>query len=680
MTSHPRPETVARLYDRLPRVYRVRDEQGDGALRQLVEVIAGQIEVLAESIDQSYDDHFIETAADWVVPYIGDLIGYRPLSDAAAGILAPRAEVANTIAYRRRKGTAAMLEQLAVDVTGWKARAVEFFEHLSVTQFMNHVRPGRGGPPDLRPPAPLEWIAADAGAFDETAHIADVRRVATGTGRYNLPNVGIFLWRLAALRMARVPVVADGASTRRFRFHPLGIDQPLFAVARAEDEITHIAQPLDVPLPMSRRFLAANLDALYGKDRSVLVGLPGEASPPTVKVCDLSDVAGDWAHAPAPGSGTVAIDPVLGRVYFPDPVPGGGTAISTYTYGSAFDIGGGGYGRDPAATDGPVQTVTAGGDLAAALGMVTGGGAVEIADNWRYPLSGSPTLTVAANADQTVVLRSADRCRPLLDLSSGPVMLAPGERGIVILDGLLVSGGPLVLDAATDVEVRTVILRHCTLVPGLTRTPDNQPVSPASPSLVVRNPFAIVVVERCVLGPIAAVDGATVTLTDSIVDASSPAGIAYDDGSATTAGAALTLDQCTVVGRMHASELSASNSILYAERPDADPWPAPVRATRRQVGCVRFSYVPDGSRTARPYRCQPAGSTVRPAFTSLRYGDPGYAQLRPACPDQIRRGADNESEMGAGNYQYAPQREANLRQRLDEYLRFGLEAGIFYAT
>jgi hypothetical protein len=29
---------------------------------------------------------------------------------------------------------------------------------------------------------------------------------------------------------------------------------------------------------------------------------------------------------------------------------------------------------------------------------------------------------------------------------------------------------------------------------------------------------------------------------------------------------------------------------------------------------------------------------------------------------------------------YQPQREANLRVRLNEYLRFGLEAGVFYVS
>ena len=71
---------------------------------------------------------------------------------------------------------------------------------------------------------------------------------------------------------------------------------------------------------------------------------------------------------------------------------------------------------------------------------------------------------------------------------------------------------------------------------------------------------------------------------------------------------------------------------------------------------------------------------VRPAFTTLRYGQPGYCQLGSYCPREIRAGAEDESEMGAFHDVFAPQRESNLKIRLQEYLRFGLEAGIFYAT
>jgi hypothetical protein len=82
--------------------------------------------------------------------------------------------------------------------------------------------------------------------------------------------------------------------------------------------------------------------------------------------------------------------------------------------------------------------------------------------------------------------------------------------------------------------------------------------------------------------------------------------------------------------------------------------------------------------------CQPAkpedATRVRPVFTSLRYGDAAYCQLSPACAVEITTGADDQVEMGAFHNLYQPRREANLRAALHEYLRFGLEAGIFYAS
>jgi len=135
---------------------------------------------------------------------------------------------------------------------------------------------------------------------------------------------------------------------------------------------------------------------------------------------------------------------------------------------------------------------------------------------------------------------------------------------------------------------------------------------------------------------------------------------------------------------VHASEITlASNTIFVSALATAgETWKAPVWADRKQSGCMRFSYVPAGSRTPRRYRCQPedGGPPVRPHFSSLRFGDPAYCQLLQATPDAIRRGADDESEMGVLHGLYQPQRETNLRVRLDEYLRFGLEAGIFYAS
>jgi hypothetical protein len=69
-----------------------------------------------------------------------------------------------------------------------------------------------------------------------------------------------------------------------------------------------------------------------------------------------------------------------------------------------------------------------------------------------------------------------------------------------------------------------------------------------------------------------------------------------------------------------------------------------------------------------------------PLFESLRYGDTGYAKLLAQTDNSIRRGADDGGEMGAFHFVMAPQRETDLRVRLQEYMPVGLEFGIFYDT
>src|SRR4029077_19656737 len=114
-----------RLYALLPAIHRMRDAERGYPLKALLQIIAEQVNVVEDDITQLYENWFIETADDWAVPYLGDLVGYRPVAEAGppAGpgcatsrVLIPRREVANLIAFRRRKGTLALLERLANDV------------------------------------------------------------------------------------------------------------------------------------------------------------------------------------------------------------------------------------------------------------------------------------------------------------------------------------------------------------------------------------------------------------------------------------------------------------------------------------------------------------------------------------------------------------------------------------
>ncbi len=69
------------LYDLIPVVYRLRDADQGYPLQALLRVIAEQAGVVEQDIAHLYENWFIETCDDWVVPYIGALVGYTPVSN-----------------------------------------------------------------------------------------------------------------------------------------------------------------------------------------------------------------------------------------------------------------------------------------------------------------------------------------------------------------------------------------------------------------------------------------------------------------------------------------------------------------------------------------------------------------------------------------------------------------------
>ncbi len=681
--------TVERLYALLPAIHRIRDAEQGFPLRALITVIAEQVAAMEENLEQLYDDQFIETCAPWVAPYIGDLIGYRSLHGVAPKIASPRADVANTIRYRRRKGTATMLEQLARDVTDWPARAVEFFQLLGWTQHMSHIRAYAHYAPDLRNIEQLNWRDT---AFDSIAHTVDVRHINADAARHNIPNIGLTLWRVRAFPLTRSPAVEDpdiGAGLR-FRFNPLGVDMALYNTPETEEEISHLAEPRNVPLPLARRWLKTHLNDYYGPDKSLWLELDG--NPPQliasnkIRVCDLSDTkdgSGNviaWAHQPAAGSGLVAIDPVLGRIAFAE-TPSSEPLVS-FHYGFTTAIGGGEYERsDPASPVLPVQDVQGGAVLQPELNALQNGGTLEVKDSRRYVET--PTITV--NAGKTVVMRAINGARPLL-VANGDIVLDLAADAKLILDGWVIQSGTLTMPAFADTQPRHVILRDCTLVPGA-RTHNNGSSPQADDAgLVIHHAFAKIELERCITAPLHIAEDAEISLCNCIVDATAEDLIAYRaPGTDTLApGSSITMKSCTLIGKIHTQQLVLVSNCLFmaALSSGGDVWKAPLWVERRQQGCVRFSYVSPGSRTPRRYHCQPEedDQQTRPHFTSLHYGDAGYCQLRQVTSNKIRRGADDESEMGVLHDLYQPQRETNLQIRLEEYLRFGLEAGLIYGS
>jgi hypothetical protein len=545
---------------------------------------------------------------------------------------------------------------------------------LAVTQCLNHLRPSNPGSPDLRVWQSLELLGT---AFDSLSHTADVRGITNGGGRHNIANVGIFLWRLPSYTVDHSP--AFKVDDLRYLFSPLGNNMPLSNQPGGAAS----AGPTSVPGPIGRRDLSENLASYYGPGKSL--SIDGVTDPAEIVVCDLSDNISpsvtSWAHTPP--AGKIAVDPVLGRIAFaaaPATPP-----VVSFHYAFSGDFGGGQYDRSSSINlqlQPVVQVPSSQPTIEAAIAAVGKGGVVEVVGSGRY----SEALTIQVQAaGASLELRAANQSRPVLQ-PTGDLQISAENQSEVTLNGLLIIGGSLRVVASGDKQtLRRLRLVHCTLVPGLSLATDGTPKQPTSPSVIVETANTIVEIDHCIVGGLQIVNGASVQITNSIVDATQPSGTAYAGLDGISAGAPLQIQNSTVIGKVRTLIMNlASNTIFVASFAQSDTWAAPVLADRRQTGCLRFCYVPPTARVPRRFQCQPATGTdpnaVSPIFTSLRYGDSGYCQLSQRCPVQISQGADDGSEMGVFHDLYQEQRASNLRQHLDEYLRFGLEAGLFYAS
>ena len=304
------PITPDSLYQLLPSIHRLRDE--GGALRELCEILAREARIIEDDVFRLAESGFIETCPDWLVPYLGDLLGVTGLDSLEMGsVLSGRAEVADVLAWRRRKGTAAVLERIARAVTGWPGKAVEFFQTLAVTQHLSHTRPHGRWTADVRSG---DRMALVDGPFDPTPHTVDVRRIEPRRGRHGIPHVGLFLWRLEAypVELATARPRQAGVDDGRYTVSPLGLPLPLYARGDSWDVDTRV-ENRHVPAPLGRRELHARLDAHVGASFALHEGSPGNWDPiaaERVVACDLTD----WDR-PLP-DGRIAVDPVLGRIAF----------------------------------------------------------------------------------------------------------------------------------------------------------------------------------------------------------------------------------------------------------------------------------------------------------------------------------------------------------------------------
>ena len=355
-----------RLYNLLPAIYRIRDETQNGSLRALLGIIEQELEIIETDIENLYENWFIETCDEWVIPYIGDLLAVNLYTEQSRTYgQERRAYIANTLAYRRRKGTAPILEQLITDITGWRSRVVEYFKLVGTTQNLNNLQTEKVFA-NLRQTSQIERLGTP---FEESvSHTVEIRNISNQNGKYNIANIGIFLWRLKSYPMNKVtahPIkIANSPHQGRFyTFHPLGIDIPLFNQPQTENEINILATETNLPTPLRRLILAAEIEArrqlitegknplgngYFGDNPVLQIFLNHQSiSPECIMIDDLSE----WHISSIRKNDEikdfpiqVKVDPELGRLIVLGESTPQAVEVS-YSYAFSGEIGGGSYDR-----------------------------------------------------------------------------------------------------------------------------------------------------------------------------------------------------------------------------------------------------------------------------------------------------------------------------------------------
>lgn len=642
------------LFELVPELYRKHDEAQGHPLRALLRVLAQQANILEDDLDALYDDWFIETCRAQLIPYLGELVGYRASedvpecgrADAFEGrlrdrVITPRREVARAVALRRRKGTLPALEELARDTTAWPARAVEFRRLLALAQNVRHVHLARGGTTEVRDARALERLG---GPFETQAHAIDVRNAEAerAPGRYAIASLGLFVWRIPGFevnasrvyRHERTGNTKDGC----FSFNVLGIDTPLYTCASGESNPPP-AGPGEVPMRLSRRELAARRARFAGErppfmspDPSFAILIDGKPANRPIVAADLSRWSYPIALNPTQDlQRPILVDPELGRFLIYG-VPSGTQVRASWRYGFSAAIGGGEYARTIVEPPGLVPWTPAAareasegerpkgwyyrvsdqaGDFKTLLTALLQWeqddpqfAVIELMDNEVY----SHHVEIRLAKHQHLIVRAAAGRRPILRLldsrpDQSDAFLVRGQADSrFTLEGLIVTGRALRIEG----ELRRFEMRHCTLVPTRARgREDESAIAESSLQIDRLAEDSEIVIEHSILGPIVVEDSGeplALCVADSIIDGldglddRARAIWSGRDGYGVAARVALQIRRTTVFGEVHAHVIDLAEDSIFT---------GCVHVELRQRGCMRFCSIHCGEATPRRFHCQP---------------------------------------------------------------------------
>ena len=458
----------------------------------MVNRIGAQVADVRRNIDRLWEDQSIETCDDWVIPYIGALLGTDLVSGLDARGQRHRRRQDDLLPAPQGHGRRSSRKSPR-DITGWDAKVVEFFRRLGRTRHgltrrsaprcsatamsrgcseprgwsgpLTHT--GIGGFADLR----NVYGASKAGV--RVRRIFPHRRLAQAARRQRLvQHPASRRLSVAAEQLWRRPGDAGGGDgcPGWFTFDPTGRDVPLFAASRtrtvceawSSPDAAEVAGPITQTLFDTSLESANTQDALYPQPVAVYSPFP-----PPVETVPIAPTA---RVAIRPERGRFKILPGTANLY---PAP----YWASYNYGFSSAIGAGPSDRRldalSIATPAPLSAVSGGGLALSALTLT--GGTVTIGDSQTY------TAVADLSVNGGLTLRATNQMRPVLRLSSDWTI--GGAAGTLSLDGLWIAGADLILAGS----FAQVTISCCTLDPGNTPAAvapgaSSPPrVSPASP-------------------------------------------------------------------------------------------------------------------------------------------------------------------------------------------------------
>ena len=654
-------------------------------LDALLDAIEGQRRLLERDVDEVWDDFFVESCAEWAVPYIGSLLGLP----ADAG----RLEVAYAIALRRRKGTPAALEDFGEVITDWTVRVLEGWQITVWAQRLRHPPPPRVASFDFR----------DTSRFRVGTPFERGRRSFTPSGPWSPHAATAVVWPWQVRTFLAVEA-APLPEANRFALHPLGLEAPLYLKPRPRRLSSDVGaaaggsrtgDELDAPVRATYRVaeaLAADKQIAYGTNWTIDAAHPLAAgsgtNAPRLLTLTLDGTPVAWdklrfgalpSGGPAlgpPAAGQVVLDVARGHVELGSGLTGTLRATWHRPVAGALGALAGDAVIDPAA-----RVVVEVDPSATAVGNIVKTLSAAFAKAEALSAGLSPDDSSPDHPDVEIRLKTSDRLNAPPPESFTPTLhrwriVAPRPETPVLagtlnlnlagacvsLEGFFLDGN-LTLGKDTD----CVHVRHVTM-----NTAAGREV------LVAAGAWgASLRAEHSILGGIRAdLAASPIVLESCIVDArgsrlracgGAPGGSGKDGvKAASTFDPALAANGVTFTGALRLESVDAVDCLFLDG----------VEVAQTQEGCLRHCFLGPDLTTppAHPltYRC---GPFPPPTFASVGFESAGYYSLELEPDHPLLSAASDGGEVGAYHHARRAARISALRRRIHEFVPLGLRPG-----